>query len=83
MTLFAPRDVERGYYHAKDRSGHEVLVPLVTLSVAVVPVEAVSTADHSGALVQMASSLKRKVKEMTMASGKSMYLFECRLWHRR
>jgi diguanylate cyclase (GGDEF)-like protein len=78
VELFASEDVTRGSFRAVDRRGQEVSVPLVTLSVAVVPVEAVQTAEHPGALVQMAASLKRKVKEITTASRASAFLFERR-----
>jgi diguanylate cyclase (GGDEF)-like protein len=78
IEMFDPADVERGFFRATDRRGQEVEVPLVTLSVAVVPCEAAQTADHPGALAQMAASLKRKVKEMTTASRKSEFLFERR-----
>lgn len=78
IEMFDPADVARGFFRATDRRGQEVEVPLVTLSVAVVPCEAAQTADHPGALAQMAASLKRKVKEMTTASRKSEFLFERR-----
>jgi diguanylate cyclase (GGDEF)-like protein len=78
VELFASEDVTRGSFRAVDRRGQEVSVPLVTLSVAVVPVEAVQTSEHPGALVQMAASLKRKVKEITTASRASAFLFERR-----
>jgi EAL domain-containing protein (putative c-di-GMP-specific phosphodiesterase class I)/GGDEF domain-containing protein len=78
LELFGPADIERGFFSATDRRGMEVSVPLVTLSVAVVPCEAVQTADHPGALAQMAASLKRKVKEMTAESRRSAFLFERR-----
>jgi EAL domain-containing protein (putative c-di-GMP-specific phosphodiesterase class I)/GGDEF domain-containing protein len=78
IDLFAPSDVERGFFRATDRRGQEVSVPLITLSVAVVPSESVSGTDHPGALAQMAASLKRKVKETSSASGKSAFLFERR-----
>ncbi len=78
VDLFDPGDVERGYFRATDRRGQEVEVSLVTLSVAVVPCEAVQSAEHPGALAQMAASLKRKVKEMTASSRKSEFLFERR-----
>jgi hypothetical protein len=78
MEMFDPADVERGYFRATDRRGQEVEVPLVTLSVAVVPCEAVQSVDHPAALAQMAASLKRKVKEITTASRKSGFLFERR-----
>lgn len=78
IDLFDPGDVERGFFRATDRRGQEVDVPLVTLSVAVVPCDAVQSADHPGAFAQMAASLKRKVKEMTNASRRSEYLFERR-----
>jgi diguanylate cyclase (GGDEF)-like protein len=78
IDLFDSGDVERGYFRATDRRGQDVEVPLVTLSVAVVPCEAMQSAEHPGALAQMAASLKRKVKEMTTTSRKSEFLFERR-----
>jgi diguanylate cyclase (GGDEF)-like protein len=78
VAMFDPVDVERGHFRATDRRGQDVEVPLVTLSVAVVPCEAVQSADHPGALAQMAASLKRKVKEMTTSSRRSEFLFERR-----
>jgi len=78
LALFSPQDIERGSFRTMDRRGQEVVIPLVTLSVAVVPVEAVQTPDHPAALAQMAASLKRKVKEMTAQSGNSKFLFERR-----
>lgn len=78
VEMFDPGDVQRGFFRATDRRGQEVEVPLVTLSVAVVPCEVAQSADHPGALAQMAASLKRKVKEMTSASRKSEFLFERR-----
>jgi EAL domain-containing protein (putative c-di-GMP-specific phosphodiesterase class I)/GGDEF domain-containing protein len=78
LELFAPDDVKSGCFRAVDRRGQEVLVPLVTLSVAIVPVEAVQSAEHPGALVQMAASLKRKVKEITAVQRQSAFLFERR-----
>jgi diguanylate cyclase (GGDEF)-like protein len=78
LALFNPRDAERGSFNSIDRRGQEASIPLVTVSVAVVPVQAAQTAEHPGALAQMAASLKRKVKEMTAASGRSAFLFERR-----
>ena len=78
IDLFAPEDVARGYFRAIDRRDQEIEVPLVTLSVAVVPREAVQSAEHPGAFAQMAASLKHKVKEMTTTSRKSEFLFERR-----
>jgi len=78
LALFEPADIERGHFRAVDRRGQEVSVPLVTLSVAVVPGASVQSADHPGALAQLASSLKRKVKEQSAATGKSSFLFERR-----
>jgi diguanylate cyclase (GGDEF)-like protein len=76
--LFTPPDIERGVFLATDRRGNRVSVPLVTLSVAVVPSKSVHSADHPGALAQMAASLKRKVKEMTAETHQSAFLFERR-----
>ena len=78
IELFTAEDVERGGFLATDRRGQEISVPLVTVSIAVVPAEAVRDSDHPGALAQIAASLKRKVKEMTAASRKSAFLYERR-----
>ncbi len=78
LELFAAEDVKNGFFRAVDRRGQEVAVPLVTLSMAVVPVEAAQSAEHPGALVQMAASLKRKVKEITTAQRASAFLYERR-----
>jgi GGDEF domain-containing protein len=78
IDLFDPGDLEQGFFRAKDRGGKEVEIPLVTVSVAVVPCGAVQSAEHPGALAQLAASLKRKVKQMTSASRKSEFLFERR-----
>ena len=78
LALFEPGDIERGYFRATDRRGQEVTVPLVTLSVAVVPGASVQSADHPGALAQLAASLERKVKDESAATGKSSFLFERR-----
>ena len=72
------RRVCAAYLLATDRRGQAVSVPLVTLSVAAVPVESVQTAEHPGALAQMAASLKRKVKEMTAERRQSAFLYERR-----
>jgi len=78
LALFEPGDIEQGHFRATDRRGQQVNVPLVTLSVAVVPGASVQSADHPGALAQLAASLKRKVKEQSAATGKSSFLFERR-----
>ena len=78
IDLFDSGDLARGCFRAKDRGGKEVEIPLVTLSVAVVPCGAVRSAEHPGALAQLAASLKRKVKQMTSVSRKSEFLFERR-----
>jgi diguanylate cyclase (GGDEF)-like protein len=78
LDLFSAEDIERGSFPANDRRGQEYSVPLVTLSVAVVPTAAARNDDHPGALAQIAASLKRKVKEMTAVSGKSAFLYERR-----
>ncbi len=76
--LFEAGDLQRGTFVAIDRMGNTVNVPLVTLSVAVVQGEVVQEMEHPGALAQLASSLKRKVKENTARQGVSGYLFERR-----
>ncbi|HVZ73199.1 MAG TPA: bifunctional diguanylate cyclase/phosphodiesterase [Polyangia bacterium] len=79
--LFDANDLQRGYFVAVDRKGNTVNVPLVTLSVAVVQGDVVQEMEHPGALAQLASSLKRKVKESTAREGVSGYLFERRRFH--
>src|SRR5262249_15831523 len=78
IDLFDPKNVEGGSCGATDGRGQEVSVPLITLSVGVVPSESVHGTDHPGALAQMAASLKRKVKETSCARGRSAFLFERR-----
>jgi len=78
LHLFSPSDIERGYFVAQDRKGRERHVPLVTMSIAVVPRHTVIGAEHPGAVAQTAASLKRKVKEVTSETGRSGYLFERR-----
>jgi diguanylate cyclase (GGDEF)-like protein len=76
--LFELADLQRGYFVAIDRKGNTVNVPPVTLSVAIVQGEVIQEMEHPGALAQLASSLKRKVKENTAREGTSGFLFERR-----
>jgi diguanylate cyclase (GGDEF)-like protein len=76
-SLFESRDLALGCFTSLDRQGREIAVPLVTLSIAAVSREVVE-ADHPGVLAQMAASLKRKVKQVAAATGRSAFLFERR-----
>jgi EAL domain-containing protein (putative c-di-GMP-specific phosphodiesterase class I)/GGDEF domain-containing protein len=78
LRLFSPEDIVRGYFVAKDRKGRERHIPLVTLSIAVVPRACAMGAEHPGAIAQTAASLKRKVKELTSSTGQSGFLYERR-----
>lgn len=78
LRLFSAEDVVRGFFIAKDRKGRERTIPLVTLSIAVVPRACAMGAEHPGAIAQTAASLKRKVKELTSTTGQSGFLYERR-----
>ena len=78
LRLFASEDIAKGFFIATDRKGRELQVPLVTLSIAVVPRACAMGATHPGAIAQTAASLKRKVKELTSTTGRSGFLYERR-----
>ena len=78
MNMFNAADIERGAFRAYDRQGREVVVPLTTLSLAAIGGTQVSPGLHPALLSQIAASLKKKAKQQTSVSGRSLVLFERR-----
>ncbi|MCX7635388.1 MAG: GGDEF domain-containing protein, partial [Syntrophales bacterium] len=77
---FKPEDLKKGYLDTFDRTGHRVQMPLVTMSLAVIDSHAVHLHPHPAHFAEAAASLKKHVKKMTAATGKSGYMFERRRW---
>lgn len=77
-NLFLPEAVRQGWYHATDRMGNQVQVPLVTLSMAVIGSQTTTGIQHPGHLSQIAASLKKKTKAESARQNRSCYLFERR-----
>jgi len=71
--LFAEEDKARGYYVAKDRKGEPQQIPLLGISIAVVPTDN-PLMQHAGKVVEVAAELKKMAKE----SGKSCYVVDRR-----
>jgi EAL domain-containing protein (putative c-di-GMP-specific phosphodiesterase class I)/GGDEF domain-containing protein len=78
LAFFAEEEARSGCFQAADRRGEIASVPIVTLSVAVIPVDRVGRTSHPGALSELAASLKRKVKELSLAERRSSFLVERR-----
>ncbi len=78
--LFQAKHWEEGGYETTDRSGQQVQVPLVTLSLAVVTSEnlAEHCPDKAEKIGQITASLKKVVKNQNAQTGKSGYCFERR-----
>jgi EAL domain-containing protein (putative c-di-GMP-specific phosphodiesterase class I)/GGDEF domain-containing protein len=76
--LFSTEDFCRGCYEAETRTGERCTVPLVTLSLAVVESRRLPGEVHPGLLVEVAASLKKKVKQITAREGRSFYFFDRR-----
>lgn len=71
-ALFTEQDFARGFYPAINRQGIQVNVPLVTMSVAVVPGTVDGPQRHPRDLGEIAARLKRRIKarnDQTRASG--------------
>lgn len=78
MCRFNAADIDRGAFRALDRQGREVVVPLTTLSLAAIGGTQVGPGLHPALLSQIAASLKKKAKQQTSESGRSLVLFERR-----
>jgi hypothetical protein len=76
--LFEREDWERGYFESVDRQGHEVRVPPVTLSLAVLDSRRMGATPHPATLSALAASLKKKVKELSAQTRASAFMFERR-----
>jgi len=71
--LFAAEDKERGYYVAKDRKGEPQQIPLLGISIAVVPTDN-PLMQHAGKVAEIAAELKKLAKK----SNKSVYVIDRR-----
>jgi len=71
--LFADEDKARGYYVAKDRKGEPQQIPLLGISIAVVPTDN-PLMQHAGKVAEIAAELKKLAKK----SNKSTYVIDRR-----
>jgi diguanylate cyclase (GGDEF)-like protein len=71
--LFIDEDKARGFYLAKDRKGEVQKVPLLGISIAVVPTDN-PLMQHAGKVVEVATELKKLAKK----SNKSAYVIDRR-----
>lgn len=78
LDLFKHSDIERGYIEANDRQSTLIRMPLVTLSLAVIDSGSVLANPHPALFSECAASLKKKVKRLTSATGKSGFAYEQR-----
>jgi diguanylate cyclase (GGDEF)-like protein len=77
-ALFDPETLRAGCFHAADRSGTPVTVPLTTLSIAVVSRRNLGSSAHPALLSQAAASLKKKAKLLSRERRESSYVVERR-----
>ena len=71
--LFADEEKDRGFYVAKDRKGESQNIPLLGLSIAVVPTDN-PLMQHAGKVVEVAAELKKLAKK----SNASTYVIDRR-----
>ncbi len=71
--LFGEEDKAKGYYVAKDRAGQEQKIPLLGISIAVVPVNNLNV-QHAGKVAEIAAELKKAAKK----SPESCYVVDRR-----
>lgn len=71
--LFGEEDKARGFYVAKDRKGEAQKIPLLGISIAVVPTNN-PLMMHAGKVVEVAAELKKLAKK----SGRSCYVIDKR-----
>jgi EAL domain-containing protein (putative c-di-GMP-specific phosphodiesterase class I)/GGDEF domain-containing protein len=78
LKYFHPADAERGFYRSKDRQGHQVDVPLVSLSLAVITSESFHEEPHPAQLAEIAASLKKQIKQKYSRTAQSGFMVERR-----
>jgi EAL domain-containing protein (putative c-di-GMP-specific phosphodiesterase class I)/GGDEF domain-containing protein len=78
LKYFDSEDAQRGFYHARDRRGSEAQVPLVGLSLSVINSESFSEEPHPALLAEIASSLKKKIRQHYSCHGRSGFMIERR-----
>lgn len=71
--VFGEEDKARGYYVAKDRKGIEQNIPLLGISIAVVPMNKPHV-QHAGKVAEVAAELKKLAKK----SNESCYVIDRR-----
>jgi GGDEF domain-containing protein len=79
LDLFKARDIKRGFMEVIDRQGNPIKAPLVTMSLAVINSSNVWDDPHPALFSEVASSLNKKVKQMTNKTGQSGFMFERRM----
>lgn len=80
-VLFEDATLLAGHFHARDRRGTRLTVPLTTLSIAIVPIRQLGRPAHPALISQIAASLKRKAKEASLERGESSFVVEQRCYH--
>ena len=78
LDLFKHDHVKNGYFEIIDRQGNPAQVPLVTISLAVIDSRKIWIDPHPALFSEVAAALKKKVKQKTIATGESGYMFEQR-----
>ncbi len=78
LVFFAPEERTAGCYEAENRRGEKCIVPLVTLSLAVIESDRIAPETHPGKIAEIAASLKHAVKQKTSCEGRSAWMFERR-----
>ncbi|MFW6286833.1 MAG: GGDEF domain-containing protein, partial [Candidatus Sumerlaeota bacterium] len=81
MQLFNAEHRREGYYMAHDRTGSEEAVPLVTMSLAVVTSENLTTLLHREEISHITAELKKNIKAINRENGFSGYLVDRRQHH--
>ena len=76
--FFSSKHAEWGFYHAVNRQGEKINIPLISLSIAVLTEENFNGTPHPGQLGQIAAMLKKQVKANNHAQRGSGFLFERR-----
>ncbi len=66
MDMFGEEDKARGFYVAKDRKGEAQKIPLLGISIAVVPTDN-PLMQHAGKVVEVAAELKKMAKKSSVS----------------
>jgi GGDEF domain-containing protein len=80
LELFKSEHRQKGFMEATDRQGMQIIIPLVTISLAVIDSRKIRKDPHPALFSEIAASIKKKVKKITAETGRSAFLFEQRSW---